>query len=199
MPDGRPYSAGRGSLSTGTAAEEDGVEQRTDDTARQPQVAAEDADAPPAEDGQAEIGPPAGQDAGEGNGHGRGGESVWSPATLPAVDASRRAAVSGLHRPTPASQARLNAPTRLRPTAYFRPVHPMAPIRPIPPTLAHQPATVTVRRARNGTFPLPARKVTTSLRRRSPGRITALPQPTAFTVPRRRPSVTCPPLRTRLR
>jgi hypothetical protein len=65
------------------------VEQRTDDTARQPQVAAEDADAPPAEDGQAEIGPPAGQDAGEGNGHGRGGESVWSPATLPAVDASR--------------------------------------------------------------------------------------------------------------
>ena len=65
------------------------MEQRTDDAARQPRVAAEDADAPPAEDGQAEIGPPAGQDADEGNGHGSGSESVWSPATLPAADASR--------------------------------------------------------------------------------------------------------------
>ncbi len=65
------------------------MEQRTDDTARPPRVAAEGADAPPTEDGQAEIGPPAGQDVGEGNGHGRPGEPVWSPATLPAVDASR--------------------------------------------------------------------------------------------------------------
>jgi hypothetical protein len=65
------------------------VEQRTDETARQPRVAAEDADAPPAEDGQAEIGPSAGQDVGEGNGHAREGESVWSPATLPDADASR--------------------------------------------------------------------------------------------------------------
>ena len=65
------------------------MEQRTDDTARQPRVAAEDADAPPAEDGQAEIGPSAGQDVGEGNGHAREGESVWRPATVPAADASR--------------------------------------------------------------------------------------------------------------
>ena len=65
------------------------MEQRTDDAARQPRVAAEDADAPPAEDGQAEIGPSAGQDVGEGNGHAREGESVWSPAALPAADASR--------------------------------------------------------------------------------------------------------------
>ena len=66
------------------------MEQRTDETARQPRVAAKDADAPPAEDGQAEIGPSAGQDVGEGNGHARDeGESVWSPATLPDTDASR--------------------------------------------------------------------------------------------------------------
>ena len=65
------------------------MEQRTDDTARQPRVAAGDADAPPAEGGQAEIGPSAGQDVGESNGHARESESVWSPATVPDADASR--------------------------------------------------------------------------------------------------------------
>jgi Transmembrane domain of unknown function (DUF3566) len=65
------------------------VEQRTDETARQPRVAAEDADAPPAEDGQADIGPSADRDVGEDNGHADEGEPVWSPAALPDTDASR--------------------------------------------------------------------------------------------------------------
>ena len=64
------------------------MEQRTDETARRPGVAADDTGLPPAEDGQTET-VPASQDAGGANGHSHEGESVWkttakSDSTYPA-------------------------------------------------------------------------------------------------------------------
>jgi Transmembrane domain of unknown function (DUF3566) len=56
------------------------VEQRTDETARRPGVAADDAGAPPAEDGQTDTVAAASDDAGEPNGHTHEGESVWKTA-----------------------------------------------------------------------------------------------------------------------
>ena len=55
------------------------MEQRTDETARRPGVAADDTGVPPAEDGQTET-VPASEDAGEANGHSQEGESVWKTA-----------------------------------------------------------------------------------------------------------------------
>ena len=55
------------------------MEQRTDETARRPGVAADDTGVPPAEDGQTET-LPASEDAGEANGHSHEGESVWKTA-----------------------------------------------------------------------------------------------------------------------
>jgi Transmembrane domain of unknown function (DUF3566) len=55
------------------------VEQRTDETARRPGVAADDTGVSPAEDGQAET-VPASEDAGEANRHSPEGESVWKTA-----------------------------------------------------------------------------------------------------------------------
>jgi hypothetical protein len=55
------------------------VEQRTDETARRPGVAAGDIGVPPAEDGQTET-VPASEDAGEANGHSHEAESVWKTA-----------------------------------------------------------------------------------------------------------------------
>jgi Transmembrane domain of unknown function (DUF3566) len=55
------------------------VEQRTDETARRPGVAADDTVVPPAEDGQTET-VPADENAGEANGHPQEGESAWKTA-----------------------------------------------------------------------------------------------------------------------
>ena len=64
------------------------MEQRTDETARRPGVAAEDAGVPPAEDGQTETMPSASEDAADANGHTREEEAVWKPAGRPAADAA---------------------------------------------------------------------------------------------------------------
>jgi Transmembrane domain of unknown function (DUF3566) len=55
------------------------VEQRTDETARRPGVAADDAGAPPAEDRQTDT-VAASEDASDANGHSHEGESVWKAA-----------------------------------------------------------------------------------------------------------------------
>jgi len=55
------------------------VEQRTDETARRPGVAADDTGVPPAEDEQTET-VSASEDPGEANGHSQEGESVWKAA-----------------------------------------------------------------------------------------------------------------------
>ena len=62
------------------------MEQRTDETARRPVVAADDGGAPPAEDGQTETVPAASEDAGDANSPEE--ESVWKPAGLSAADAA---------------------------------------------------------------------------------------------------------------
>ncbi len=64
------------------------MEQRTDETARRPGVAAEDAGVPPAEDGQTETVPAASEDAADANGHAREEESVWKSARRSAADAA---------------------------------------------------------------------------------------------------------------
>ncbi len=55
------------------------MEQRTDETARRPGVAADDTGVPPAEDGQTET-VPVSEDVGEANGHSQEGESAWKTA-----------------------------------------------------------------------------------------------------------------------